>query len=276
MSPLQRGAAWMLIAAAAFAGMGVYVKAASAEVGPGQVVFFRSFASAAIVPWLALRGGESLRPVNVRMHLVRGTIGVASMFCYFTAIKRMRFLGDAVLITYLSPLLVAAIARTALGERPAPRVWGALLLGFAGVGLVVGPSGDFELGGTLAALASACFAAVAYVSISVLSRTDSTSAVVFWFAVIGLVLMAPTLSAGLPVGVVSELLVIGALGTLGQWGLTRAYSSAPASQVSLFAYATPVCAYLFGALALGEVPPLSTVVGVLVVVAAGSWAARSG
>jgi drug/metabolite transporter (DMT)-like permease len=274
---LRRGAAWMLAAAASFAGMGVFVKTAAADdVSAGQVVFWRSVASGALVPLLAWRSGDSLRPVNTKMHVVRGLVGVGSMLCYFTAIQRLPYLGDAVLVTYLSPLLVAGIARPVLGERPAGAVWGALLLGLAGVGLVVGTSGSFERWGTLAAMSSACLAACAYVTVSVLTRTDSTPSVVFWFAVIGALTMSPTLAAGVPLAAAPDLLAIGVLGTAGQWSLTAAYGSAEASRVSVFAYATPIFAYLFALLSLGEVPPLRSILGVLVVVVAGIIAAKAG
>jgi drug/metabolite transporter (DMT)-like permease len=210
--------------------------------------------------------------VNLRMHGFRGLFGLLSMLFYFTAIARLPFLGDAVLITFLSPLLVAAIARPILGEEPVPMVWAALLLGLAGVGLVVGPSGALEPIGTIAAALSAGLAACAYVSVSLLTRTDSTSSVVLWFSVWCVVWTAPSLVVGGASEVPLQLVAVGVLGTGGQWALTRAYASGPAAQVAVFAYATPVFAYGLGILTLSEWPPLRSIAGAAVVIAAGLMA----
>lgn len=268
----------MLTAALGFAAMGTLVKTVTTEVPPVEIVFWRSVVSGLLVVPLAWSRSETLRPVNVAGHAVRGVVGAVSMFCYFTAISRLPYLGDAVLITYLSPLLVAALARRVLGERPPPGVWGALLVGLLGVGLVVGPHGALEPIGTLAASCSAVLAAVAYVSVSVLTRTDSTSAVLFWFSVTAATLTAPALLDGptipSPPRMVA-LLAVGVLATGAQWSMTRAYGAAEASSVSVFSYATPVLAYAFGLALLGEWPPLTSLAGAAVVVLAGLLAARA-
>jgi drug/metabolite transporter (DMT)-like permease len=154
-------------------------------------------------------------------------------------------------------------------------VWGALLLGFAGVALVVGPTGSWEPIGVVAAGLSAVCAACAYVAVSILTRTDTTASVVFWFSVWCVVWTAPGLLHGGATEVPWHLIGIGVFGTGGQWALTQAYASAPASRVAVFAYATPLFAYLLGAVRLGEVPPPRTVVGALVVVLAGALATRA-
>jgi drug/metabolite transporter (DMT)-like permease len=265
----------MLLASACMAALGVLVKVTAPVVGSFQVAFWRGVVSLLLVPVLVRFTGESLRPVNLRMHVARGSFGLVSMLLYFTAIDRLAYVGDAVVITFLSPMLVAGIARPILGETPRPLVWAALLLGFAGVALVVGPSGSFETWGVVAAGLSAVFAASAYVAVSMLTRTDSTASVVFWFSLWCVVWTSPSLMVGGASEVPLQLVGVGVLGTTAQWALTRAYASAPASQVAVFAYATPVFAYLLAAAQLAEVPPLQTVAGVLVVVAAGvlsTWA----
>ncbi|MEQ1569055.1 MAG: EamA family transporter, partial [Myxococcota bacterium] len=100
----------MLVASAMFAGMGALVKhTAALGVPPLEIVAWRSAITGVCVGVWAWRAGVPLRPVNARMQLVRGLVGVCSMGLYFTAIARLP-LGDAVLLTYLSPLLVGAMS----------------------------------------------------------------------------------------------------------------------------------------------------------------------
>lgn len=274
---VRRGAAYMLAASAGFALMGTGVKAASALLPIGEIVFWRSLASAVLLlPLVAARPVE-FRPRNPRMHLVRGLVGIGSMTCYFTAIDRLP-LGDAVLLTFLSPIVVAAVSSRALGETPPRVVWGALAIGITGVAIVVGPRGDLDPVGVAAGLTAAAFSAGAYVSVRVLTRTDAALSIVFWFGVIGATFASVALFDGAgPMTSTAGLLVLAlsVVGTAAQWMLTRAYASADAAHVSVYAYATPVFAYVFGLVALREIPPVTSLAGAALVVAAGALVARS-
>jgi drug/metabolite transporter (DMT)-like permease len=271
------GPAWMILASAGFATMGLLVKVLGAEVPPAEMVAWRSAISGVLVLAIASRTGARLRPVNVRMHLVRGVVGVGSMICYFTAIARLP-LGDAVLVTYASPLLVALLSPWTVGERPTRRTWAALLVGLSGVAMVVAPTGAEDPVGVACAVAASVFAACAYLSVRVLTRTDGTVAIVFWFSVVASALASASFLDGMhplrPLAVL-DLLAVGALGVVAQGALTNAYAVAEAAQVSVFAYATPVFAYALSLAVLGEVPPATSLVGAALVLVAGGVVARA-
>lgn len=272
----RRGALFMVAASFGFALLAVLVKLVAVRVPPGEIVMWRSLVTAGIMLVVSVRSGASIRPVNVPMHAVRAAVGLGSMVCYFNAIARLPA-GDAVLLTYLSPLIVAALAPLT-GERPPVRVWFALVLGIGGVALVVGPASTDDHVGIALALCAALFAAMAYLSVKVLTRTDTPTAIVWWFSALGALFGSVAAVDGVaPLDgyAVGLLLGIGALGACAQWALTRAYGSAPAAQVSVYAYATPLFAYLLGAMVLRELPPLTTAIGACVVVTAGALAARS-
>lgn len=190
------------------------------------------------------------------MLVTRSLVGLASMYAYFFAISRLK-LGDAVLLTYLSPLLVASMAPFVLGEKAPWMVWLALGVGFAGVAVVEEPTGNVAGLGLLAGLASAFLAAGAYVSVKVLSRTDTTSTIVLWFSGIATLVSAVQVAAGgswvTPAPpAVAALVGVGLFAATAQFLMTRAYSVAAAARVSVFGYATPVIAYLLGQALLAE------------------------
>jgi drug/metabolite transporter (DMT)-like permease len=273
----RRGAVDMLWASFGFAWMGLLIKQVSTVVPTGEVVAWRTLITALVVGGVAAARGTSLRPGNLRMQLVRALTGLASMSCYFFSLGRLP-LGDAVLVTYLSPIQVALLSRWSTGEAVPPRVWGASLLGLLGVALVAGPSGRAaDWVGLGAALLASVFATMAYLSVRVLSRTDRPEVVVFWFSAVGAVLSSASFLDGvaLPDGwVAAELVAMGTLGAVAQHFMTRAYARGNAATVSVYSYATPVFAYGLGALFRGEVPPVTTLVGAGLVVAAGAFAAR--
>lgn len=274
--PALRGPVFMIAASFGFALLGTVVKVVARAVPPAEIVVWRS-AFTAVFLFLAARGSlQALRPVNTLMHLVRGTLGVGSMVLYFTALERLR-LGDAVLLTYLSPLLVALLSPYTVGERPTPKIWTALLIGIVGVALVASPAGEDDPIGVLCGIGAACFAASAYLSIKVLTRTDNPTAIVFWFAAIATLLSSVSMLDGhakVDNRLLGMLALVGLLGGLSQWALTRAYALARASDVSVYAYTTPVFAYLFGVLFLGDIPRPSSLIGALCVTLAGAIAAR--
>lgn len=253
----------MLVASGSFALMGVCIKyvvtppdGAFAPIPVGEVVFFRSVFVMLIALAVGWRQRERLLGVAHWMLITRALAGLASMYAYFLAISWLK-LGDAVLLNYLSPLLVAAMSPWVLGARAPRAVWLALAIGFAGVWVVADPAGELSRAGLIAGLASAVLAASAYLSVKVLSRTDSSITIVIWFSVIGAVLSALQLSLqGQWVTPSKEafgaLAGVGVFAGLAQIMMTMAYARSDAARVSVFAYATPIFAYVLGQAVLGE------------------------
>jgi drug/metabolite transporter (DMT)-like permease len=272
----QHAAAAMIGASACFATMGMAVKHATAVVSSGELVFWRSLVATIVVALVAGASGAPLRPVNVRMHLVRAVVGVGSMWAYFYGISRLQ-LGDAVLLTYLSPLFVALFSPKMVGEHAPRAVWAALPVGFLGVAMVAGAHGAWDGWGVAAALSSAVMSAVAYLSVRTLARTDGAPAVVFWFGVLATAITAPALLwTAVPAhpAVIADLLVAGVGGAAAQLLMTWAYANAPAAKVAVYAYLTPVFAYGLGIAILGDPLGPARIVGVGLVLLAGAFAVR--
>ncbi len=275
----------MLLASVCFAGMGLCVKLVADAIPVAEIVFFRSLIATAIAAAFGWRDGRRLLGVHRRLLLTRGIVGLASMFAYFYALSSLK-LGDAVLLTYLSPLVVAAMSPYVLGERAPPAVWLALAIGFAGVGVVAqptggwfrfadgagGPSDALPPHGVAAGLASAILAASAYVSVKVLSRTDGPATIVLWFSASATVVsgIACLWQFVVPdAAQLAGLAGVGVLAALAQLLMTRAYAVAAAAEVSVYAFATPVIAYLLGHAVLREPPGWRGTVGAALLALAG-------
>jgi drug/metabolite transporter (DMT)-like permease len=103
-------------------------------------------------------------------------------------------------------------------------------------------------------------------------RTESTSAIVFWFSITATLLSLLTLPFGWVVPGPREALMLvaaGLLGGVGQILLTSAYRFADAGTVAPFDYASILLAIVIGYLAFAEVPTAQVLAGAALVIAAG-------
>jgi drug/metabolite transporter (DMT)-like permease len=274
---LRRGALLVIISALLFAGMAAAVRKASQELPNAPIVFFRHFLMLVLLaPWLLRRGRGALRTKDLRGHLVRGLFGVSSVACYFYALAHMR-LADAVLLQQSIPLFVPLVERIWLGD-PIPRRLGrVLLIGFAGLLLILRPGlGVFEPA-ALFAVASALLASVAQVGIRRLTRTEPVTRIVVYFGLIASLAVAPAaaLTWRTPSAATwAILLLMAVLATVGQLTLTRSYVYAPAARIGPFFFAGPVFAGLLDWLIWGRLPDALFIAGAVLVVVAATLALR--
>jgi len=231
----------MVASALLFASMGASIKIASRSLPNTMVVFFRNAVGLAVLsPWLVPLGLRGLVTADLRGHLVRGLAGLASMYCYFHAISRLR-LADAVLLNHCLPLFIPLVEKAWLGEPAPRRLWRPLGLGFLGLVLILRPGSGLFQPAAFVGLLAAAFAALAQVGIRRLTRTEPVTRIVFYFGAIA------TAASALPLALPGSwkapepslwgvLLAIGVFATAGQLFLTRAYGHAPAARVGPFIY----------------------------------------
>jgi drug/metabolite transporter (DMT)-like permease len=267
----------MVASALFFAAMSAAVKAAAQTLPNTQVVFFRNaVALLVLLPWALRRGVAAVRTDRLPEHLIRGLGGLGAMYCFFFAIAHLR-LADAVLLNYTLPLFLPAVERLWLGEPIARRLWRPLAIGFVGILVILKPGTGLFQGPALVALAAAVLAAVAQVGIRNLTRTEPTTRIVFYFALIATAVSAlplpftwrnPTPPAW------AALVASGLLATVGQLLLTQAYASAPAAQVGPFLYTSVVFSGLLDWLFWRTLPDGLFLLGAALVTAAAVVALR--
>lgn len=273
-----RGALLVSGAALMFASMGGLIRLASVHLPNEQVVFFRNlFGLLVLLPVVWQRGGRiDLRTAHPGLHLVRSLFGLAAMYCFFYALSVLP-LASAVLLNFTAPLFIPFVAMFWLGERASVRVGAAIVIGFAGILLILKPGTGLNVHGAVIGLASGAFAAVAMVSLRKLSATEPALRVVSYYGVIcTLVSLLPALWVWQPVEPRTLLILAGAgsFATLGQYLLSRGYGCAPAAQIGPFTYTSVVFAAVYGWLFWHEIPGWSTAGGTLLVALAGVLAMR--
>ncbi len=236
-----RGIAAMLIAVAAFAAMDAVLKVLTAVYPPMQVSALRGASSLPFVlAGVALFGQwRDLRPVRLDLHLARGLLGVVMIAGFVYAVKALS-LADAYSIFFVAPLMVTAFAVPILGEHVDWRRWLAIFTGLAGVLAMLRPSaGSLGTLGAIGALLSAFAYALSAISVRVLTRTDTTRSMVWWFLVL-LTIFAGLIAAPGWVPLRAQdwwwIAALGAIGSIGQHFITEAFRHAPASVIAPFEY----------------------------------------
>jgi drug/metabolite transporter (DMT)-like permease len=281
------GSAWMLLAGACFALMGMFVKLGGSWFSSHELVFYRSLVGlglllAGIALHRGLRGELKLLGPNTGMQIRRGLVGFVALATFFYALARLP-LSVAVTLNYASPLFLALLMPWQLGERPSRAQYVTVAAGFFGVLLMLRPwqtpASDLVAG--LVGLFSGVMAAFAYIHVSKLGRLHEPEwRTVFWFALVcafGAGALASVDGGWHVVASLDQVGLIVALGlfaTLGQLAMTRAYRTGQTVVVASFAYSTVVFASVLDALFFNEKMPLLAWIGICITVLAGVQAAR--
>lgn len=206
-------------------------------------------------------------------HVTRGLVLVASSLMGFAALHKLP-MAEASAVFFVSPLIVAVIARPLLGEKIALRHWLALLSGFAGIMLIARPGGNLPLDGVLMALG--CASGYSYYQIQTrrLAQSENVLTMLFYASLVG----TAAVSLGIPwyghVGVpdVRELSLIATMGCCSWFGhllLTRAFRETPASVLSPFLYLQMPWALVLGWLIFDHKPDTAALAGICVIVGSG-------
>jgi len=138
-----RGIVLMIVAMAGFAIADTLIKSAAGRISPAQVMFLLMgggllvFASIALLKGQRLLDARAFAPMMVLRYLSE-IISVGGMVLALSFVP----LSTVGAILQATPLLVAVGAVLFLGEKVSWRRWSAIILGFFGVLLIIGPGGE--------------------------------------------------------------------------------------------------------------------------------------
>lgn len=228
-------------------------------------------ASALLFP---LRGRALVRTRHLRWHLVRGLMFCAMTGINFWALQYLQLTVTAS-IFFTVPILIALLSAPLLGEKLDARRWAAILLGFAGVLVIVRPGSAAFHPAMLLSLANAVLYAAFNLMTRKLAAYDAPETIQFLPAVVASVLLAPFALAvwESPQGWVewTLLCLMGVFGGTGHYLLAVAHRYAPASTLAPFLYQQILYMALFGYLVFGSVPDAAVWIGAAIVVSSGLY-----
>jgi S-adenosylmethionine uptake transporter len=288
------GIGFVLVAASVFPVQDVIIKGLSGRYPALEIVFVRSLVALSLYGWLLWRERDAATfpPERPWLHAARGALGLVSFTSYYMAIAALP-LATVTAVAFAAPLFVTVLSARILGEPVDRSSWLAVLVGFAGVLVVLRPGAATFEPATLLALLSALTYASSQTITRELGRTDSGASIAFTSTLLAMAVagMSGLVSGGdargadlhpsiaflvrgwvLPSGAdLGRMVLCGFTSGVGMYCFTQGYRVAPPSTVAPFEYVMIGWSVLWGYLFWGDVPGPSTLIGVAGTAAGGVY-----
>jgi drug/metabolite transporter (DMT)-like permease len=255
MTPTLRGILWMAGTVLSFCAMAIAARQLLAHTGTFEILFFRTAVSLLIVLALALPAGlAAMKTRRIGTHLWRNIVHMGGQASWVYAIGALP-LATVFAIEFTAPIWTAVLAVLFLGERMNTGRAAMLVLGLAGVLVILRPGlGAFQPAALVMLFGSLCFA-VQFIGTKKLSSTESPMAVLFWMSVIQtpvcLVAALPDWRMP-PASVLPWIVAIGAGSFTAHYCMTRAMKLADAMVIVPVDYFRLPLIAVVGALFYGE------------------------
>jgi drug/metabolite transporter (DMT)-like permease len=252
------------------------IKALSATYPTGELLFFRGVF---VWPWILLftmrHGGlASLRVHNVSGQALRGACVIASAFLFITGLRHLT-LADAIAVSFTGPLFITAFAPLVLGEKVGWRRWLAVLVGFAGVLLMLRPGSAGLQWAIIFPLGAAVCGGLRDLITRRISGTETTVAVLAVTTTVVLLAglaTAPFVDwAPLRPADIATFAASGVLIAVAHTLMIEAFRRGEAVLVAPFKYSSLLWATLIGFFMFGEHPDPWTIAGAVIIVLAGLY-----
>lgn len=267
----------MMLAAGAFAVFTVMdctVKALGGRYHVLQIVWLQAIAALMVMTVIAWRNGgiTRIRTRRLHLHILRGILAVFSITLVFASYATMP-LADVYAILFTIPLMVAALGATLLGERVSLTRVASIVVGFAGVTVMVSPTGSGMSGmAVLLPLGGAMVSALGYVLVRHMQSTETSESFGVYGNAVVVIATTPAIPFLFTMPTPADLMLAltgGILCALGSLVLVQAYRAAPVAVVAPFQYTQMPYAVLAGVVFFGDPAQPATIAGAAIVAASG-------
>jgi drug/metabolite transporter (DMT)-like permease len=214
----------------------------------------------------------SLRIVDRWGHVLRALFALSSSFLFVHGLVYLP-LAEATAAAFAGPLFLTALAGPLLGEKVGPRRWGAVLVGFAGVLLMLRPSPAGMNWMIMLPVCAACMGALRDVITRRISATENATSLLL-SANLATALAGSLFAASwvMPSAIhVAVLALSGLLVGAAHYLLIEAFRFAEAATVAPLRYSSIVWGVLFGFAFFGQLPSLWVLAGATLVIASGLY-----
>ncbi|MGC1504235.1 MAG: DMT family transporter [Sulfitobacter sp.] len=271
---------YSLAAIVLFDAMGLLIKHLSVSYSAAELSAYRNIFGlipSGLVLWWSVewhRKGRIWKVRQWRLALLRGVLLTGAQLSFYMSLGLLSF-ATASTITYANALFLVALAVPLLGEKVGIMRWCAVLVGFAGVVLVVGPGRDtFSNAALLPLFAAFCYALVG-VTARMMDEDVPTPLINLYssiIAAVGAFLLVPALGGFSPLRAPSDLIWIAGMGAFGGSAvllLITAYRMADQSDLAPFSYFGIPIAFVMGWIFYDEAPWSELFPGALLIIFGG-------
>jgi drug/metabolite transporter (DMT)-like permease len=246
-----------------------------ADYGVIQIMWVRC-ALIFLFSWVIIRRqglAKALRSERPWLQFARSLILLIESAIFVLAFRYLP-LADAHALAATSPLMVIALGVLFLGEKAGLARWLAVAVGFAGVLLIIQPGLRAIDWPALLPLGGAVLWAIYQILTRLAARRDSPDTSLIWAAAVPLIATTfvgpigwqwPTVTAWI------LMVLISAIGAVGNYAMIKALDHAEAGAVQPYNYTLLVWATVLGFVIFGDIPDGWTILGAAIVVASGLY-----
>ncbi|WP_107498447.1 DMT family transporter [Thalassobius sp. I31.1] len=272
-----KGSFLMVAAMACFAVEDMFLKSATQQVPVGLALILFGLMGGVIFAGMGrVRGEDLIHPQwRSKPMLWRAFFEIGGRL-FFTLAIAFAPLSTVSAVLQATPLFVSFAAIFLFGEKVGPKRWIAMLIGFAGVLLILrpGPEG-LELTALFALLGTIGFAGRDLATrASPATMTNAQLGVSGFTMLVIAGVIALTFSGGLVMPTpltLAKILAAAVIGVIAYSALTGAMRSGEVSVVSPFRYSRLIFAMLIGMIVFGENPDAWTIAGSVLIVLSGLY-----
>lgn len=236
-----------------------------------QKCFFRNVVAMGIAVIALIRSGQPFRigQGNMKYLLLRAIGGTLGMICNFYAIDHIP-ISDASILNKMSPFFAIIFSVFILREIANRYEWLAVCVAFLGAVFVIKPSFDMATMPALIGLLGGCGAGFAYTFVRKLGqRGENSMIIVLFFSAFSTLCTLPNMIfhyAPMTPEQWMWLILTGAAAAGGQIFITKAYSYAPAREISVYDFSNVLFSAIWGMLFLRQKPDVLSVIGYVIII----------
>ncbi len=253
-----------------FSFMNLFVRLAG-DLPSIQKSFFRNVI-ALIVAMIALAkaGGDyRCKKGNFKDLFLRALAGTIGVFCNFYAMDNLN-ISDASILNKLSPFFAIIFSFFILKEKANKFEWTAVIIAFVGALFVIKPSFNVEVMPAFIGFIGGCAAGMAYTYVRKLGlKGERSMIIVLYFSIFSTLCTLPYMIfdyAPMSLKQVAILVLCGLSAAGGQVLITKAYSYAPAKEISVFDFSIVITTAILGYLFLNQTPDVLSVIGYVIII----------
>ena len=264
------GIIYILLSAFFFALMSVFVRLAG-DLPVFQKSLFRN-AVAALVAFFVLLKSKNFRlqKGSFPVLLLRSVAGTVGIVCNFYAIDKLT-VADASILNKLAPFFSIVFSALLLKEKANWKDWLLVAVAFIGALFVIKPGFSIaQSGPALIGALGGLGAGLAYTCVHYLGgKGERAAMIVFFFSTFSCIAVLPFTILqfqAMQLQQIVFLLLAGACASVAQFSVTKAYTYAPAKDISVYDYSQVLFSAIWGFALFTEIPDYLSFIGYAVII----------
>lgn len=270
MKEKQQGILFIILAGFFFASMSFFVRL-SGDLPTIEKAFFRNAVAVLVAAFMLARTKEGFHVQKGSWPdlLMRSFCGTVGLICNFYAVDHMN-IADANILNKLSPFFAILMSYFILKEKANKVEWACVVVAFIGAVFVVKPAFNMQFVNAMIGVIGGLGAGIAYTFVRKLGKKGERGPIIVMvFSTFSCLCTLPFLTVEFqPMKAVQLLclLMAGVSAAGGQIFITKAYTKAPAKEISVFDYTQVLFAALLGFVFFGQIPDWMSLVGYLIII----------